>query len=489
MINVDNKYRLFPFWSWNDKLDKKELIKQIDWMHESGIGGFFMHARGGLTTPYLSEEWFECIKACEKRAKELNMEAYAYDENGWPSGFVGGKLLEDLENHCMYITYNIDKYDEKASVSYDISGKKLKRITSGENVLNIYLTNSESDTDICSKKVVDQFIKLTHEEYKKNNIYGNLRGFFTDEPQYYRWVTAYSRVLPEYFSKTYNEDIFDGIGLLFVEKEGYREFRYKYWKSMQRLMLDNFAKNIYDWCDKNNFKLTGHYCEENFLEGQMWCCAGVMPFYEFEHIPGIDYLGRELIRNPGARQLGSVASQLNKEQRMAEIFACAGWDATPNELKLIAEYAMVGGVNILCPHLLPYSEHGQRKRDYPEHYSSINPWVNKGFKSFNDYFAELGEKLAKSREIANIGILHPIRSTYSAYKFDLPCRGLAEIDKLFLEDNLYFEKMHLPFHYLDETILENHGSVKDKRLIVGSYKYDYIIYDISHIILSIFHNC
>lgn len=475
MKKVDNKYRSFPFWSWNDKLDKEELVKQIDWMHEVGIGGFFMHARGGLTTPYLGDEWFECIKACQKRAKELGMEAYAYDENGWPSGFVGRKLLDDPENHDMYVISSIGEFDSNADVSYDISGDKLVRVNKGNNVLNLYLKNSACTADVCSKKVVDKFIAMTHEQYKKNDTLGNLRGFFTDEPQYYRWSTAYTRVLPHFFKEQYDEDLFDNLGLLFVEKEGYREFRYKYWKSMQSLMLNNFAKNIYDWCQKNNYKLTGHYCEENFLEGQMWCCAGVMPFYEYENIPGIDYLERNLVRSAGPRQMGSVASQLGKDQRMAEIFACAGWDATPNELKLIAEYAMVGGVNILCPHLLPYSEHGQRKRDYPEHYSTVNPWVKKDFKTFNDYFAVLGEKLAKSKEIANVGVFHPMRSTYAIYKFDDPCRGLGEIDTLFREDNLTLEKMHLPFHYIDETIMAKHAKVVGSSLIIGECKYDYIV--------------
>ena len=50
--DIPNKYKSFPFWSWNDELEEEELVRQIDWMHESGIGGFFMHARGGLTTPY-----------------------------------------------------------------------------------------------------------------------------------------------------------------------------------------------------------------------------------------------------------------------------------------------------------------------------------------------------------------------------------------------------------------------------------------------------
>ena len=31
--NCDNEYRSAPFWSWNDKLEKEELIRQIHEMH------------------------------------------------------------------------------------------------------------------------------------------------------------------------------------------------------------------------------------------------------------------------------------------------------------------------------------------------------------------------------------------------------------------------------------------------------------------------
>ena len=89
------EYRSIPFWSWNDRLELAKLKKQIHWMKENGIGGFFMHARSGLQTEYLSEEWMQCIEGCAKEAEKLDMKAWIYDENGWPSGFVGGKLLEN----------------------------------------------------------------------------------------------------------------------------------------------------------------------------------------------------------------------------------------------------------------------------------------------------------------------------------------------------------------------------------------------------------
>ena len=474
---VPNKYRSFPFWSWNDELDEKELINQIEWMHESGIGGFFMHARGGLTTPYLGDKWFSCVRACLKRAQELGMEAYAYDENGWPSGFAGGKNLEKEEDRDCYLTYTIGEYDPKADISYDLSTDRLVRTTSGHNNLNVFINTSTSTADICNKEVVKKFINYTHEQYKKNDVYGNLRGFFTDEPQYYRIDTAFARVLPSYFKEKYGEDLFDRLGLLFVEKEGYRDFRYKYWMSMQNLMLNAYGKQIYEWCDQNGYKLTGHYVQEDSLAEQVMCCGGVMPFYEYEHIPGCDCLGRMEKNDLNPKQLGSAAAQLGKKQVMSEMFACVGWDTTPLELKHIAEYQMVQGINIICQHLLPYSEHGQRKRDYPEHYSKVNPWVEKDFKQFNDFFAVIGQHLANSKELVNVGLLHPIRSAYFNYKDSLCSEGygVKELDDALAEDIQMLGAKHIPYHFIDETILSKHGSVNGKQFVVGECNYDYIL--------------
>ena len=149
MKQVERKYRCVPFWSWNDTLKSDELVKQVEWMNENGVGGFFMHARGGLKSEYLGENWFDCIKACSEKAKELGMEAYAYDENGWPSGFVGGKLLTDIENHDKYLTYNIGNYDENALVSYKIQGQFLLRTNEKcDNCLNLYEHYSTSTADI-----------------------------------------------------------------------------------------------------------------------------------------------------------------------------------------------------------------------------------------------------------------------------------------------------------------------------------------------------
>ncbi len=84
-----------PFWGWNGKLEPEELRRQIRVMRRMGMGGFFMHARVGLATPYLSQRWFECVNACVDEAKKLKMEAWLYDEDRWPSGAAGGLVTKN----------------------------------------------------------------------------------------------------------------------------------------------------------------------------------------------------------------------------------------------------------------------------------------------------------------------------------------------------------------------------------------------------------
>jgi len=479
-MDLPAAYRPIPFWSWNDSLEPERLRSQIRWMKENGIGGFFMHARGGLKTPYMGEEWMQCIEACCDEAKKLGMDAWAYDENGWPSGFAGGLLLEDLQNRDMYLTQKQGAFDPDADVSYKIGETALIRATADEGGehLNIYMHRSASTVDILNPQVVRKFLDVTHEQYKKRMekaFATDLKGFFTDEPQYYRADTPYTPMLEEYFRAEYGEDVRDGLGLLFLEKEGYRTFRYRYWLAMQKLMLESFAKQLYTWCRDNGIAFTGHYVEEVSMGAQLMCCAGAMPFYEYETIPGIDWLGADTDNELSPRQLGSAARQLGKKQTLTETFGCCGWNVTPADLHRIAGFQYACGANLMCHHLIPYSEHGQRKRDYPAHFNPINPWIGAHFKDFNDYFARLGYLLAESEEPVNVAMLHPMRSAYFDYK-----RGTVDIPESHLDPALRsacrtLSARGIAYHFLDETLLEKHGFVDGDTIGCGKCAYTYLV--------------
>ena len=397
------EYGSLPFWSWNDKLNENELREQIRNMKSLRMNGFFMHARGGLETEYLSDEWFDCINACIDEAKKQGMEAWAYDENGWPSGFAGGLLLADPANHAVLLEYEFTSafpashadtvavYTEEPDGTFSLAAEDC----GAPRYLRLYKTYDASYVDTLDPRITDRFIAATHEEYKRRvaaSDFGTaMPGFFTDEPQYYRWGNPFSHTLPEEFRKAYGYGIEEKLPAVFFDFEGAEKFRYDYYKLIHRLFINNWVKKVYDWCEENGVKLTGHAIEETSLDFQMMCCGGIMPFYEYEHIPGIDYLTRNMAEDISPKQLGSMCAQLGRKKALSEMFACCGWDVTPTELKRIADLQFAGGVNLMCEHLYPYSERGQRKRDYPSHYSAHNPWQS-AMADFRLHTTEVPEK-------------------------------------------------------------------------------------------------
>lgn len=473
-------YQSVPFWSWNDELDEEKLRSQIRDMKQAGMGGFFMHARGGLTTEYLGDKWFKCVGACIDEARKQGMRAWAYDENGWPSGFAGMKLLENPENYAHYLTKeNRDAFDPKALACYRVEDGHIVRVTDddGAPVLAVYDNTNSSVVDILNWRIVRSFIEETHDKYFKRftRDFGDvLMGFFTDEPQYFRYNTAYSPEVRRKWTKLYNEDLLNGLGCLFVDCAESKRFRYRYWKLMNELYTVCFAGQIYRWCEEHNCMLTGHSIEESSLFGQMMCCAGIMPFYEYEHIPGMDWLCREIRDESAPRQVSSVAMQLGKKQVLTESFAACGWDVTPKELKRLLEWQYVNGVNLLCQHLYPYSIRGQRKRDYPAFYSKHNPWAKEEMRAFDDYFTRLGFLLSESREVADTVIIHPIHSAYLYFDRN-DSSTLNELQASFtaLIENL--GAAGILHHYADESILAAHGKVKDGKLIIGSCAYSQVV--------------
>ena len=481
--NVPNEYKSIPFWSWNNTLEKDELLRQIDEMHGAGIGGFIMHARTGLKDEYLGEKWFDIIKACLEKAKDLKMDAWVYDENGWPSGFVGGKLLENVDFRAQYLEYSTkDSFDPIAFASFveeeDGSYKRVVNNVKGVNLYhNVYLKTSPSNTDILNPEVVDAFIKETHEEYYKRfkDSFGKeLVGFFTDEPQYYRWGTPYSKYALYEFQKR-GKDIRDGLIYLFKHnKHGYA-FKTEYFNTLNYLYVKNFYKKIFDWCNDHNCMLTGHSVEEGGLLPQMWGGADVSTSYEYEHIPAIDHLGGQVVSVQAYRQIGSVASQLGIKHILSEMYACSSHDATPRILRHICEAQYFNGVNKTCQHLFPYSITAQGRIDHPPVFSRHNNWF-KEFKGYNEHFNKLGYLVANTINVHDIAVLHPIRSIYPEYvRFD-DSNDLQKYEDWFVHEFLVDLNNHgIKYDFIDETYLEKYGEVKDNSLILNNCSYKVIV--------------
>lgn len=68
--NPGAAYRGAPFWAWNKKLNKKELVDQVEQFKKMGMGGFHIHCRVGLDTEYLGTEFFSVWKPVKKKQRK-----------------------------------------------------------------------------------------------------------------------------------------------------------------------------------------------------------------------------------------------------------------------------------------------------------------------------------------------------------------------------------------------------------------------------------
>ena len=67
-----SRYRGTPFWSWNTRMEPVHLGMLAEFK-AMGMGGAHVHARTGLATPYLGDEFMALVKASVTEAERLGM--------------------------------------------------------------------------------------------------------------------------------------------------------------------------------------------------------------------------------------------------------------------------------------------------------------------------------------------------------------------------------------------------------------------------------
>lgn len=457
--NVPKKYRPIPFWSWNEKLETAETAEQIHIMDDAGIGGFFMHARGGLQTEYMGEEWFENIRTAIDTAKECGMGAWAYDENGWPSGFGGGAV-------------------NGLGVEYQQKYLRISDTEPAENVICksgnhwFYYDVNPFYVDVLDKKVIAKFIELVYEpHYEKFGT--EFEGFFTDEPQISRNGIPWSFVFEDAYKTQWGENLLEHLEELYLPQGDYKNTRIKFWKTVTDLFSNSFMKQIHDSCAAHGVRFTGHLLLEESLADQLITNGACMPHYEYFDMPGMDWLSRVTRDCLTARQVSSVAEQLGKKDVLSETFALCGHGVSFAELKGIYEWQMVRGINRLCQHLEGYSIRGLRKRDYPPAMYKQQPWWSE-YDKFNDAVSRIGMLLSEGEVKADVLVMHPQTTAWTLYD-DGGLEAINALNDKFMSVIKQLEQKHVIFHLGDETIMERHARVEGARLIIGTQSYSTIV--------------
>jgi len=560
--NPDNKFAPTPFWSINDKLNVEETKRQMADLVEKGFGGGFFHARHGLITEYMGEEWFDSVKGAVEEAKEVGGYLWLYDEDLWPSGNAGGRVagLKDEyraamitaelvpigdspveSNNPVLCTYklngrkgdpvvisdaltlgnaedNIDSFEiisyetAKADVSYE---RMVIRLAYAPK---IGWWSGESYANLLSEEAMDEFIKQTHEIYKKEigeDFGGTVPGIFTDEPQI---VTGFNCIawwngLPEKYKETYNRNFWDDLPYMFFNHAKAYEARLFICRTILKQFTTAFSKKMYDWCEDNNLALTGHYNAEDTFEDQLKChYGGIMAHYKYNQIPGVDHLCRQVNGIWGeyvssyltVKQASSAAHQYGRNQVLSEIWGVTRHTNTFAEFKWMGDGELALGATFFVPHLTWYSMRGRRKRDYPPVFNYQQTYWE-DMKPLMNYFTRISNVLSNAKPKVDIMVLHTVESAVAIRKFgfkpDPKCHyvmygmetealqhdnlptdlneeiycGVRALDSYFRTTVKAITDMGYECDFGDENYIEEIGSVKGDKFIIGEMEYKVVV--------------
>lgn len=512
--------RALPFWAWNSRLEREEIVRQAREMKEQGMGGFFMHSREGLETEYMGPEWQQCILAGVAAARELGMSAWLYDEDRWPSGTAGGLVTAGGDAYrCKGLTLEVSRtydsgvWEEKellAVYAARVKGDRLYTlrrleadagISREEVCLTVRLEvsgpsewfNGEAPPDNLNPECVKRFLALTHEKYYElcGEEFGRtVKGIFTDEPSLadnharFRpersWI-PWTEGFGEYFQERRGYDPLELIPYLYFNGERSRKIRHDYWYMIALRFSESYAGTISRWCEAHGLLMTGHFLQEDKLGLAVRVGGAIMPLYEYEHVPGIDMLREETEEFLTVKQCASVAHQLGRKQVLSETYGCTGWEFTFEGQRHIGDWQYVLGVNRRCQHLALYSLAGCRKRDYPPSLNYNTSWWEHAH-VVEDYFARLGAVLEEGQPLRRILLLHPVSTAWSrlgASPYGNPVRryerDVPAVNEYGFEFNRLIQDLclhHFDMDLGDEILLSKYARAEGKTLRVGEACYD-----------------
>lgn len=454
-------YKGAPFWAWNKKLNKEELVDQVEQFKKMGMGGFHIHCRVGLDTEYLGEEFFSCVEACEEKAKEEGLLCYLYDEDRWPSGSAGGLVTKDLENRTRFLVLAPVGYEEKEEEGYMAAAKAVRsknrthlgyyrifldeqgflssyefsveKPEDTENVWEAYLEisgdtpwfNNQAYVNTLDKKAIRKFLDITHEQYYKRlgeDFGSEIKSIFTDEPQTTHKgmlvtpfdqepvITPFTDDFDKTFQEKYGYSVIQKLPEIFWETkdDSGLQVRYHYHDHVMERFSEAFGDQIGKWCLDHGIYLTGHMLNEWTLYSQTLAIGECMRPMKNFGMPGVDMLcdRRELST---LKQAESVSRQQGREGVMCEIYGVTGWTFDFRNHKLAGDWQAALGVTFRVPHLTWVSMEGEGKRDYPACIGRHSPWYEK-YNLIEDHFARLNTALTRGKACVRVGVIHPVES-------------------------------------------------------------------------------
>ena len=436
-----DRFRPVPFY-FLDTADPADYTQEAVFaamkrMKELGYGGIVLFNKPPLgfdADAYLSDFWFTLTERFIQAALLLKLQLWINDGFDYPPGDAAGRIFKQ-----------------------DPTLKQLRLVPNEEGKLFVeevpwgFPAFEEPESG-------RYFRKFVYEEYYRRlaKYFGNgITGFFSDADnrrfnahtlkafpeQYYPW----SRNFGELFFSRFGYRIEKVLAELFHASAG--QVRHDYWQLCGELYQSWFAGN-YAWCKAHNVLYTFHTSDTGPLA--YGSCRRSSAFTEGDplallrnsDLPGTDheilaldggthYDGRyrvpEVTLGGGAERLphpllnvtlhdvrakyaASAAFLNGKERVMCEMFAATNWGVTFDDLRRIAAWQVMQGVNFIVPHAVHHRFRGIIKHFAPPEFS--HGTLRHGLREFNDLLACWCQAASAGEPCADYAVIDPTEKVW-----------------------------------------------------------------------------
>ncbi len=461
-------YRILMLLRTNDEVDPEQLRWQIHSMREQGCGGVFSYCErftGGAPQKFLSDWWWQVVRWTAEACAKEGLQYWAYDEEDWPSGSVGGQLVEKHpELGWKYLQPAEHSYDGPTTAEVDIGagelvgalafqgdGKAIREdsivdltarvagrrlaweVPAGRWTVAVYTAvtgrigwQNRGYPDMMDRRTTEAILDMVykgHDEQVRRVAGARLCGFFLDEPSIslanypaggFTWYPSmpWSPELPEAFRRLHGYEWRRSLPLLYHDAgpEAVR-FRIHHWNTCRYLYSENYFGGIYRFCDKHGQVASGHvHVEENFQAHLSLQGGDILAHFRKMHIPGIDWIhpiGENALPAVVPKYAASVAHLLGRNRVWCESFAGCGWGLTFQQMRRIVNWEHVNGINMQIPICCKYSLRGpSRTTFYNPGFGCQQPYWDH-FRGFADYEARLCLLAAGLGHVAQIALHYP----------------------------------------------------------------------------------
>lgn len=470
-----NEYAPTFAWSWNEPVTREGIDKQLCEFFEVGIRSLYILPlpkdfrptlmATTLSPEYLSKDFFDLVSYAIRKAKDMGMTLWLYDEGGWPSGGACGNTYKQNKDAATDVLHKreialsagecyhagegtIATFLGKTRI---FDGYKAEKNVSLTEFYTVTTVSGPNLIDNLTPSVIETFIENTYEAYAKavGDLFGgNVKMIFTDEPM--QLAHSIPKGLFDIFYKEYGYDLRDH---LYAVLDAYSDdpeihcVRIDYVRLLGKMFREICFGRISNWCEEHGVCFGGHLNLEHVPNGgaRMSYFSALDCLRKF-HVPGIDviwdqiwYPYDETTPVPEGslffpRIAPSAARQMGRNLALTETGSVSSESFYPEVLRYVIHYQAVRGINVFNLMALPYGRKNLSALVFRPMYCPEKP----GFyhlSAVNEYLSRLAYLTRLGEAVGDTALYHPsadfcassMHSTLAARAYN--CEGAILEDK------------------------------------------------------------